>query len=385
MAKRIQRKGVPQKPSIDIKQILKGGILLCLIFCLFYFRSYFTLDNAQNFLRNLTNSISGADTVQEFTFIGDSRNQYLMYRDRLVVMGVDGVTMFDPKRSSQTTIPMTYQKPAAQSGSRYMLCYDAGGTELKVVRDAEVEETLQMEGTLLTAAVNDSGVFAVVTSQAGYKGMVDVYNNSRENFYKLYSNESILDLEISPLSGSMSMLALDTQEGTLKSRLLVYDFNKEEPVGRYEKEGSLFLDLQYKDSNLMAVVGEDGLYYFNGNGVERGSYDFGGRYLQHYDLAPQRYTALALSENKAGVQNVIRSVNNNGELQGEYAMQEEILDLCADDQNIYILTAAQLIVLNNRCEWEQTVDLDHAEAQQLVAHKNGVFVIGPTWARNITV
>lgn len=388
MAKRINRKGTAnQQPAISVKQLLQIGILICVIFGLFYFRSYFTVNNMKGLLLDFQGAFrgGGGSQVQEFTFIGDSRNQYLSYRDRLVVAGIDGVSIFDQRRSSQATIPLSYAKPVAKSGSKYLLCYDAGGTELTLIRDTEVEETLTTEGTLLTAAVNNSGMFATVTTETGYKGMVTVYNNSRKGFYMLHSKESVLDLEISPLSDSMSMITLDTKDGKLVSKLTAYDLGQEEPIGSFAKEGSLFLDVYYKDTGLVSVMSEGALYFFGGKAQEKGSYDFEGRYVLHYDMTPQRYSVVALSENQTGTENTIRAIDNNGQVQGEYVIQEEVLDLCANETGICVLTGTQLLVLNNKCELQKTVPLNHAEAEKIVLHKNGVFVIGSTWAKSINI
>lgn len=60
-------------------------------------------------------------------------------------------------------------QPVLSASSSAGVVYDAGGESLFLFQDGQEDFSLDVDGTLLSARVNDSGWLAVTAQQSGYK------------------------------------------------------------------------------------------------------------------------------------------------------------------------------------------------------------------------
>lgn len=383
---------VEWKP-VNLKRVLQICIVMCLVGGMVYFRSYLSLNSLTNILDSLAIFSGGQITSTEskdITFVGNDRNQYLAYRGKLTVAAVDGVKMYDNKTSQETVIPLSYEKPAASAGSRHLLYYDMGGNHFSIIQDDDLKKEVQTEGKIQMGEINDSGFIVIVTSDQSYKGVATVYDSSQEKLYNNYSPDNIVDAALSPMSDKLLLLTLDTSRNNLSSKLSIYNLSADDAQGEssYLSDGMFLWDVEYKSGSLVAAVGDEQLVLLSSKLQERAKYEFNGRQLMGYSLEPQNYSVLALSENKTGTQCAIRSIDNNGEMQGEYVVKETIKDVQANNNTILVLTKSSIIQLNSRCELVKELDLVKdlgitENVQKLILGKGNVYLIGQSWAKNI--
>lgn len=402
MAKRVRRSNEKAKKDlklpvefkpVNIKRVLQICIVMCLLGGIIYFRSYLSLDQLTGFFNGLSIFSGGQITSTEskdITFVGNDRNQYLAYRGKLTVAAVDGVKMYDNKTSQETVIPLAYEKPVASAGNRHLLYYDMGGDHFAIIQDDKLKKEVQTEGKIQMGEINDSGFTVIVTNDQSYKGVATVYDSSQEKLYNNYSPDNIIDAALSPMSDKLLLLTLDTSQNNLSSKLSVYDLSAEDAQGEssYRSDGMFLWDVEYKSGSLIATVGDEELVLLSSKLQERAKYEFNGRQLMGYSLEPQNYSVVALSENKTGTQCAIRSIDNNGELQGEYVVKDTIKDVQANNNTILVLTKSSIIQLNSRCELIKELDLVKdlfitENVQKLVLGKGNVYLVGQSWAKNI--
>lgn len=402
MAKRVRRSDEKEKKEfklpvdfkpVNIKRVLQICIVMCLLGGLVYFRSYLSLDQLSGFFSGISIFSGGQITSsqsKDISFVGNERNQYLSYKGNLTVAAVDGIKMYDRKSGAETAVKLSYEKPVASAGSRQLLCYDMNGSSFAIIQDDKLKNEVQTNGKVLMGEINDSNFSVIVTSDQSYKGVATVYDNSQEKLYGYNSPDNIVDATLSPMSDRLLLLTLDTSQNNLSSKLTVYDLSAEDAEGEnsYRSDGMFLWDAKYKSGNLVAAVGDDELVLLSSKMQERAKYEFNGRQLMGYSLEPQNHSVVALSENKTGTQCAIRSIDNNGELKGEYVVKESIQDVQANDQMILVLTKSSIIQLNSRCELVKELDLvkDLAvteNVQKLVIGKGNVYLVGQNWAKNL--
>lgn len=402
MAKRVRRSNQKGKKEfklpvdfkpVNLKRVLQICIVMCLLGGLIYFRSYLSLNQLSGFFNGLSIFAGGQITSsqsKDISFVGNERNQYLAYKGKLTVAAVDGVKMYDNKTGEETVVKLSYEKPVASAASRQLLCYDMNGSSFAIIQDDKLKNEVKTDGKVLMGDINDSNFSVIVTSDQSYKGVATVYDSSQEKLYSHYSPDNIVDATLSPTSDRLLLLTLDTSQNNLSSKMTVYNLSAEDAEGEnsYRSDGMFLWDVEYKSGNLVAAVGDEELVLLSSKMQERAKYEFNGRQLMGYSLEPQNYSVVALSENKTGTQCAIRSIDNNGELKGEYVVKDTIKDVQANDQVILVLTQSSIIQLNSRAEFVKELDLvkDLAiteNVQKLVLGKGNVYLIGQSWAKNL--
>lgn len=109
------------------------------------------------------------------------------------------------------------------------------------------------------ARVNDSGYLAVTAQQSGYKGAVTLYNAGGEKVIQInLSSTFLVDAAPSPDGRMVAAVAMDSDGGSFRSRVLFYQVNQKEPSLEVSLGGSSVLDMRYTDSGLW-VLGESSL------------------------------------------------------------------------------------------------------------------------------
>jgi hypothetical protein len=386
LKKRINRGGEKEKREWmhQVGTWVKIAIAVCLVATLFYFRNSLSLDSLQSWFSSLTGSSTSvvASGGEQFKFVADSHNNYLYYRDQLAVVGPEGIKIFSSKE--EYSLPLSYQKPVAKASKKYLISYEMGKKELTVVYDHEIKHTITTDGSLITAAVNDSGFILTVTSETNYKGVITVYNSAFEQIYKYSGNETIMDADISPSSDGFQMLSVSTDKGYFSSKLTSFSLSQEEPVGTYEMDNVMAIDVSYQDSSVVNVLSDHDLYSFNTKAEQKGDYNFGGRNLQFYDLSPDRYNVVVLSTNQSGSKSSVKLLDSNGGEKGEYQVDEEVKDIAADGANVYVLTQKKILVINSSGNLTKTLELKD-EIRAITPSKDGIYAIAQNWAKDVAV
>ena len=133
---------------------------------------------------------------------------------------------------------------------------------LFLFQDGQEAFSLDVDGTLLSARVNDSGWLAVTAQQSGYKGSVTVYNvnsTSRKEIIQLnFSSVFVADAAVSPDSKTVAVITIGQENGSFFSQLLLYPVDSSEPSATLSLGNLAVLDLDYEAEQLW-VLGEDRL------------------------------------------------------------------------------------------------------------------------------
>ena len=116
-----------------------------------------------------------------------------------------------------------------------------------------------MDGTLLSARVNDSGWLAVTAQQSGYKGSVTVYNvnsTSRKEIIQLnFSSVFVADAAVSPDSKTVAVITIGQENGSFFSQLLLYPVDSSEPSATLSLGDLAGLDLDYEAEQVLGSGG----------------------------------------------------------------------------------------------------------------------------------
>ncbi len=183
------------------------------------------------------------------------------------------------------------------------MVYDAGGESLFLFQDGQEAFSLDVDGTLLSARVNDSGWLAVTAQQSGYKGSVTVYNvnsTSRKEIIQLnFSSVFVADAAVSPDSKTVAVITIGQENGSFFSQLLLYPVDSSEPSATLSLGNLAVLDLDYEAEQLW-VLGEDRLLSVAADGSDYETYSFGRSYLKGCHLGGDGFAVLLLGRYQAG-------------------------------------------------------------------------------------
>lgn len=267
-----------------------------------------------------------------------------------------------------------FSDPEIVSGGGKAVIYDSGGKQLKVETRFDEAFTTMTNYAITTAAVSQSGIFAVVTGARGYLSEVDVYDRNCKKYFTWYSSQGrIISVALSPDGTSMAALATAAENGSIKSVLYVFNLDSNKPIEKSYKETFLF-SVHYKGDNAIAAVGDNQSVFFDGGGNEISKYEYSDKTLKCYQNGDDS-TVLAFSRYGIGRDTTLVSFDDHGKVRGQSDLSSEVKYLSADADMISVLTDGGL--------WNSTINCGSISKKQipgdtikLLAVKKNTYIFG---------
>jgi hypothetical protein len=267
--------------------------------------------------------------------------------------------------------------PQIVSSDSKAIIYAEGGKEFKVETRFNEANVVSMKYPITTAAVNNSGYYAIVTSSHDYLSEMTVFNPNNKNIFKWYCSQGrIIGCTLSPDNTHVATIILSNDNGDIKSNIIIYDLNSQKPVADKAYSGVLLFSLQYKDNNSISVIGDSEALFLDGNGNKRSEYSNSDKTLKCYYNNSSGATSLVFSRYGIGKESTVVSLDSNGVVKGQTNINAEVKQLSADNDYIAALTAGGLEYFNTYCKNNGTVNTT-GDIIKTLCIKNNVYIFTP--------
>ena len=307
-------------------------------------------------LRSVPTSASGE--AEPFTHGGGTDISFAYLDDGLVMTSAAGVRYytFAGTQYAEQVVPMEH--PVLEDAGAYAVAYGAGGQQLWMYHGGEetFSMTLEGEGDLLSARLNDSGWLAVTAQESGYKGAVTVYNAAHERVFRLNrSSTFVADAAVSPDCKRVAVVTMGQKDGRFESQLLVYALNSEEPEVQISLGGMAPLDLEYENEQIW-VLGENALLSISTTDWSSSSHSFGRSYLKGCELGGDGFALVLLGRYRAGSADQALVVTPDGKAEYTMDLHGQVLSFDAAGKYLCLLTGGQLEVYTRELELYRSLD-----------------------------
>ena len=338
-----------QKPNILVRllALLVTAALALGALTLVVYRDQFNLDAVKRWLalRSVETDASGA--AAPFTHAGGDSISFAYLKGGILQCSAAGAHYysFSGDQYAEEVTPLS--QPVLSASSSAGVVYDAGGESLFLFQDGQEAFSLDVDGTLLSARVNDSGWLAVTAQQSGYKGSVTVYNvnsTSRKEIIQLnFSSVFVADAAVSPDSKTVAVITIGQENGSFFSQLLLYPVDSSEPSATLSLGNLAVLDLDYEAEQLW-VLGEDQVSAIQEDGTASGVYTLGRNYLKGCSFGGDGYALLLLGRYQAGSAERAVILGPDGTEQASLTLTANVLDFDASGRYAALLTGDRLDV-----------------------------------------
>ncbi|MBE7034855.1 MAG: hypothetical protein E7402_01850 [Ruminococcaceae bacterium] len=276
---------------------------------------------------------------------------YFYSAESLKIMNASG------KLAEDSSLKMN--NPTAVIKGSHALFFDLRGHQAVVYNKAKRVNTITVDSAILLAAVNDKGYVILVTEGDLHKAAVRVFNPGSEEIFKWNSgNLSVISADIAESSKDITVSALNTDEGTIKNHIIMFNLTKEKPFTNDTYENVIYSVVRYSGSHLYAISSRDTVIY-NGYGKSTGTALYEDRELIRYLLEDDRLTLIfSGSETALGSYAEIKNYNHRGEQTGSFTSQQEFDFIDAEDGIIALNTGRVISILDSRCQEKRQLNLN---------------------------
>lgn len=270
-----------------------------------------------------------------------------------------GISIYDASGAAQKKILHGFTNPVMRSSGNRLLCYDRGGTDLRIdtVNGNSAELTLQ--DPILTAQISSSGLVAVSTEDERYACRVTVYDaNLHQELYCYYGTEVLTALTFSEDSQRLYGAAAVTVEGIVSTELYTLDLQQETVTDPILLIDLLPVSLYWSEGDCLHVVGDRALISYDCKKGTQTAYTYRGNLLYTFPCSTNEFLLATRSPFSSYTDLTVFSPN--GTMLSTRTLQEEAVGLSGDGDRIVVLGKKAVSIFDMTLHPVDTISLPHS-------------------------
>ncbi len=253
----------------------------------------------------------------------------------------EGKTIFEKKHS--------FSDPVVKLSETRFLLYGQGERTLSVNTFSKTLFTLNLSSGIITAALSDSGVFAVATKTDGYSSVVSVFDKNNEKIYEWFSSEETVNsLSIADNGKSIAVSTLKVVNGKFVSNFYVLKFSSADAVIKKTFEDDVIYQIYPTSATTYCVVLSDNIEFINykKDKVTSHKSEYSVSIIKQYENKIIAVRNIAANQEES----VVEIYSNTGELQHTFKVNYKITDFSYSANKIYLLGAQEIAKYNTKGE-----------------------------------
>jgi len=300
--------------------------------------------------KNLFSPRAPVFTVDEYSFEVGRDRAFAHTGGFIASVGSLGVQVLDSDGRETLRDSFRASSPAIiEAGDRF-LAFDIGGGSVRVFNASQILSSIEAEGAVVSASINQNGWFCVVAQdRVSTRGTVTVYNALGAGTYEVNMASGIaFSAQLSPDNKNLAILNL-IKAG---SRITFYhgiDTSKDDPDFQFDYPDGLIIDIKYLTNTDLLAISTDSLFIVDRSGNSKTLYTFSGKRLGGYALCDE-FITLHLYDYGIGHSGRLLTLSLDGVILGEMESDREIVSVSAHGNSLAILRSDGITFFNKNLE-----------------------------------
>lgn len=240
-----------------------------------------------------------------------------------------------------------FSSPILKTSGKWSLLAEAGGYRLRVESRTGTGAEMTLTNHIIGASVGRSGNFAVCTDSAqGYTSEIVVYDSKKKVRYHRYiSDLTILDVALSPDGNSVAAVGVTAEQGAMKSSILLYNFDEEEPALQVDDADQMLCAVEYFPGGTIAAVGDSAIWVVNASGTLRQKQGYGEKELVGFAVG-EKAASLVLRSYGSTSGGELMAVNPSGDVAFTVSFEGTYRSIAPSSDGAVLLTSDHLYQTN---------------------------------------
>lgn len=359
MAKKFEKKNKSLKQSDGTQSTAQGRLIKLLKVISVVFAALILLFIAADRFGNITFSSVGDYfySVVSGTKRGDGYPYYFesstpkdvkKINSDLLVLTSDSTYVLDSTARKLSNITHSYSNPLIDCCNGRAILFDVGGFNYRVQSKMKVlyENTTQQK--ILTACVGKDGTVAVATRGEASASQLIVYSkNQKEIFRWDCAKDQIVSCDVSDNGQRVAVSVLGAENGELYSRVLIFDFDYQQPVFEYNFGTDTVSKVEFVDGYNLLASGAS-IMSFIDKKSNRVDIDLSLNSLSRQSTGENNLTAAVFSKYGSASSKILTVYNGSGSEKFTTEINSSVRSVSLEGSYISVLTDHQLMTYNSR-------------------------------------
>lgn len=340
--------------SADTIKIVRFAVLFAFVIFAVYSIGFFSKNLTEDSLKAVLNSVyrSFNDLTPSETEIkiqSDDTASFTLMNDDLAVITNTSVKRYAFSGDKMLDYEYTYSDAASVNAGEYLLVYDSAGKELVLYNAVAKLAKKQFEYEVQSAAINELGYFAVVSSEKTYRSGVIVYapdgnGEYPEVFRWMSPDRYILSIALNSNGTELACSAVYNRNGAFVTELIIYDIATGAKKHTTELDDTMVMKLAYKDKDDGLYALADGRFLHFDNGLNLKNTGVFNRGNAKFFKEAKDVFLVAESNNLSGSSMTVNLFDYNAKLLCTLKTDEKVLDADFSHSHLFVLHKEKMAV-----------------------------------------
>ena len=207
----------------------------------------------------------------------------------VLVLSDTSLTKLDVVGRSMLSLRHSFSAPSMRTAGDRTLLYNQGSVGYLLLSGTQTVVSDSAPHDVLVGAVAQNGRYALGTQGEDGASELDVYQRDGTlQFQYMFARDYITAAALN-YDGTMgAVCTVRAEKGELVSRIVIFDFNKPNPVSEFEVEGNYLLDVSWTEGGDIYAVGDTAILIADSSRYEFTEYSYDGRRLTAYHFGQGR-------------------------------------------------------------------------------------------------
>ncbi|MCH5191395.1 MAG: hypothetical protein J1F23_04455 [Oscillospiraceae bacterium] len=288
----------------------------------------------------------------------------------LVLVYDDSVKVLDSTAKELSALSHSYDHPAADFNSGRILLYDSGSTDFRVQSKTRVLYEKQLDYIILTGAMGKDGSAAIASRADGAESMLTVYDSrSREIFRWKCSKEHIVSCDISDNGKNYAVSVIGVQNGTVYSKVYIFNRKNTEPTGLFEYTDSAVSTVKFLSNNTLMLIGNNVCEIIEDNAVKE-KIDVSVDTPSRLFVSDTGTAVLVLSKYSSTTQKIVKVYDKSGTEFFSCEIDGLVKSVSSDGRYTAVLTGSSVQIFNKEGEMCGSADVNGDAESVAVSSRN---------------
>ncbi len=333
-----------------------------------------TYRNFYYFFQDLSASAETVDIfdADSLSYPTSEEQDFAVYRGGLAVAGNNSVTVFSATGRQLLSESVQMRNPTAVGKGKYLLVYEMGGTQYVLCNSNAVIHEGKTEFPIIGAAVSDSGMYALTTSEKRTASVVSLYNDRFQAINAYRMGGYVTDVAIDADGKRIAILTSKPEDGFFSTTCLLAVPGKGEKSSETTVSSAIGISCAFFENGNVAVITADGAALLSADGKLRREISFDGRELALSELS-ETGGVVVLKKNRISEKNIVIVFDKDGKIVYNKTVSEDILQVSHVGNAVFWMTDTGVRCRNWKdgtshfisCQTEERVLLAMSETEAL--------------------
>ncbi|MFA6947489.1 MAG: DUF5711 family protein [Eubacteriales bacterium] len=306
------------------------------------YRDEITVENLRYLVKYLdTDAPEYTGKYRTIYFDSSNEMQLGVYKGELAAVSSGSVSLYNMLGNSTMSYSISATRPVLLTGTQYMLVYGMNENNFTINNAFSQLYSETTDYPITGAAISDSGMFAIITKNLEYRGVVCFYDKSFNVISRVLKDKLIMCAAMSPDGSRAAVISAYSGDGDYVTEVMCINPYSDTPEYTVSANDTLGLTASFAPDGTLRVICDDRILFFDKNGEQSGEYSYGSSVPISFYFS-DKGSAFVFNENVIGSDNRIVLLDNTGSELTSYAMSGQIVDVCTDGENLYVMTGSAI-------------------------------------------